>query len=86
MFILKQSWHSILCYTDTQDQDELERIFSENRSTLDTYVRRIADAFQSNDIEEARRLIAEIKYFVNVEDKIKERTYLHWNNEQDIYL
>lgn len=62
---------------DTDDESALKCMFAENKAKLDSYITKISQAFESNDIQLARSLIAEIKYFINIEEKIKEKTYLH---------
>lgn len=55
----------------------LREIFDSNQSKITKLVERISQAFKDKDFPQAKMFIAEIKYFVNIEEKIKERTYFH---------
>jgi len=62
---------------ETSDIDTLSSIFNNNRKKMDNTIQLISQAFSNHKIKEAKQLIAKIKYLVNIEDKIKEKTYLH---------
>lgn len=63
--------------TDTDDSDELRVIFDENRIKIEDLIKQISECFSDKDYQQAKYYIAKIKYFVNIEDKIKSKTFLH---------
>lgn len=61
----------------TEKDDELKIIFDNNRAQIECLIKQISLAFRDKDFQLAKTFIAKIKYFVNIEDKIKEKTYFH---------
>ena len=63
---------------DTDDVNELQKIFDDNRSKIEDLIKQISECFKQKDFQQAKYYISKIKYFVNIEDKIKSKTFLHW--------
>ena len=68
---------SLIFIVECNDETELRRMFDENRHKINSLVKDISEAFKMCDFVLAKHLIAQIKYFVNIEDKIKQKTYFH---------
>ncbi|XP_067935520.1 iron-sulfur cluster co-chaperone protein HscB-like [Watersipora subatra] len=63
--------------SDNDDEEHLRALFDDNRCNINSLIKKISQAFNEQDFESAKVLIGMIKYFVNIEDKIKEKTYFH---------
>ena len=54
---------------------DLSGISEHNKTVLADYVNRVSQAFSDNDIDKARELVAKMKYYSNIQDKIVEREH-----------
>ena len=63
--------------SDTDDVNKLQKIFEDNRSKIEDLIKQISECFNQKDFQQAKYYISKIKYFVNIEDKIKSKTFLH---------
>ena len=50
----------------------LQRLQADSQRELDALQRRISQAFKRGDTTEAKRLLYELKYYANIDDKIRE--------------
>ena len=57
---------------EADSSDDVAALAAENRTKIDDLVRRISDAFQQNDHSLAKELLLRLKYYSNVDDKMKE--------------
>lgn len=64
-------------FADTVDEPKLRMIFDENQAKIQTLIKIISKAFKDQNYAQAKVFIAEIKYLVNIEEKIKEKTYFY---------
>ena len=62
--------------SDTDDVNELQKIFDDNRAKIEDLIIQISECFNQKDFQQAKYYISKIKYFVNIEDKIKSKTFL----------
>lgn len=51
--------------------ETLEPIDLVNRKRLDDYIRSLSNAFQKGDLAHAKHLVVNLRYFTNIDDKIK---------------
>lgn len=57
---------------EAETLDEIAALGDRNQIVLDDLVRRISQAFGANDTAHAKELLLRLKYFSNIDDKIKE--------------
>nr|XP_006819053.1 PREDICTED: iron-sulfur cluster co-chaperone protein HscB, mitochondrial-like [Saccoglossus kowalevskii] len=58
---------------DAKTKPELLKIDDKNKTKLDQLVHDLSKAFSKNDLDTARELLRKMKYYVNIEMKIKEK-------------
>ena len=56
----------------TNDIREIKDIGDKNRITLDNLVADFAKAYEKDELEKAKTIISKMKYYANIEDKVKE--------------
>ncbi len=56
----------------TNDGQEIKDIGDKNRVVLDKMVSDFAKAYEGNELEKAKVIICKMKYYANIEDKVKE--------------
>ena len=56
---------------EADSSEELERLQAENQEVLDCLNVEISKAFRVEDKTLARKLLVKLKYYVNIEEKIK---------------
>ncbi|XP_013415463.1 iron-sulfur cluster co-chaperone protein HscB, mitochondrial-like [Lingula anatina] len=57
---------------ESDDAKEVEQIKQENKNNKDNLVKELSFAFRQNDFAQAKILLSRMKYFANIEDKVKE--------------
>lgn len=67
----------VFVLVEVDDEKELRKIFDDNRQKINMLVKKISQEFKRGNFPRAKTLIAEIKYYLNIEEKIKSRTYFH---------
>lgn len=50
---------------------ELKKVEETNKERMNEYIKAISDAFNNDDIEVAKSALIRLKYFTNIDDKIK---------------
>jgi len=58
--------------SEADSPDDVAVIGAENRAKIDDLVRRISEAFKQNDHAAAKELLLHLKYYSNVDEKIKD--------------
>ncbi|XP_077996342.1 iron-sulfur cluster co-chaperone protein HscB-like [Glandiceps talaboti] len=58
---------------DTQNTKDLLQLEEVNRGRLDQLVQSLSNAFRNDNYVKAKEILRKMKYFVNIEDKIKEK-------------
>ena len=66
--------------SEADSPDDVAVIGAENRAKIDDLVRRISEAFKQNDHAAAKELLLHLKYYSNVDEKIKDvlQNYVGW--------
>uniref|UniRef100_A0A1B6HTT0 J domain-containing protein n=1 Tax=Homalodisca liturata TaxID=320908 RepID=A0A1B6HTT0_9HEMI len=54
------------------DPQKLKEFYTNNKDQLDGLISKVAEAFDSNNIEAAKKLLTKMKYYHSIETKIKE--------------
>ncbi|KAG8312673.1 hypothetical protein J6590_018313 [Homalodisca vitripennis] len=54
------------------DPQKLKNFYANNKDQLDDLISKVAEAFDSNNIEAAKKLLTKMKYYHSIETKIKE--------------
>ena len=63
----------------TEDSEELERIEAENNERIQECVKQVSQAFRNKDIESAKSWTIKLKYFNNIDGKLKELKQLSFD-------
>ncbi|XP_034944701.1 iron-sulfur cluster co-chaperone protein HscB [Chelonus insularis] len=53
------------------DQTKIVDLAKENRKTLDTLSREVAEAFKNDDIQKAQHILLKMKYYASLDEKLK---------------
>ncbi|XP_041344585.1 iron-sulfur cluster co-chaperone protein HscB [Pyrgilauda ruficollis] len=56
---------------ESKNKDNLEEIETSIKVKQEELTREVTAAFEKDDLQEAKKLLAKMKYFANIEDKLK---------------
>lgn len=57
---------------EAESKDEVIELTRANKEALDQYVQSVSEAFKKDDYAEAKQLVAKMKYYSNIFDKLIE--------------
>ena len=60
---------------EAESPEDLVGIKQHNKMILDEYIEDISKAFKAEDVDKARLLVAKMKYYSNIHDKITKREF-----------
>jgi molecular chaperone HscB len=58
-------------------EEEVQALRKVNRERMDGVVKRLGEAFERDDLEAARKECVRLRYWVGVEDRLREGTSMH---------
>jgi molecular chaperone HscB len=62
---------------EAQEEDKIWTLRQENTKRIEEVIERMADAFERDDLETARKDCIRLRYWVGVEDRLREGTSMH---------
>ena len=58
--------------SETKETNRLHELKKENDGRISSLVKEISESFRKNDIASAKRLLAQLKYYVTIEERIRD--------------
>ena len=58
--------------SETKETNRLYELKKENDGRISSLVKKISESFQNKDIASAKRLLAQLKYYVTIEERIRD--------------
>ncbi|KAI4498701.1 hypothetical protein M0802_006168 [Mischocyttarus mexicanus] len=53
------------------DKEKVVRLMEENKTMLHKLSKKVADSFRNNNLEDAKEVLVQMKYYANIENKLK---------------
>jgi len=60
---------------EAHSQEELKNLAHQNKDKLAWYYKQLAAAFKQQKLEEAKKLVAELQYYVKIKEEITNRLH-----------
>lgn len=62
---------------EAESLEDVEKIGEENQKVLDSLTKELSFAFEKDDLDEAKNLLSQLKYYANIDEKVKELQQLY---------
>lgn len=62
---------------ELESESLLMEIYEENQMILKELIKKVSDAFQADNFSEAKTVLARMKYYVNIDEKVKDALQHH---------
>jgi molecular chaperone HscB len=62
---------------EASEDEEVQSLRRENAKKIEEVVKRLGEAFERDDLESARKDCVRLRYWVGVEDRLREGTNMH---------